>query len=301
MDRRRGHRQGFTMVELLVVIAIIALLAAFLLPVIAAATASARRANCSNKQGQMFKALQMYFNTFDDYFPPAYVSHKSTTATSDSSHFEHLAYWRLLIQEFCETGFSHLLQTEKNETVSSKVTRNKLFWTDPARGYTADYFAPRVFSGQVESDGTVKTTAVAAADKFEGHVQKSQATQAVPATQLPILTEVDVSYKLPEPPDWKDKPATTHKDLLKAGWTLGTVPGGGAADDVFIGIGRATRDVGSDTVGDTSKKLYYRYDFRHNSALNVLFLDSHVEMVPESNQSRVEAITTAWNGVTSTP
>jgi len=289
------------MVELLVVIAIIALLAAFLLPIIAAATASARRASCSNKQRQIFQGVRMYLNNFEEYFPPAYVSHKPDTATSDSSHFEHLAYWRFLVHEYCEAGFSALLQTDKGETVRAKVARDRIFWSDPARGYTADYFAPRIFSGQVDADGTVKTAALPATDKFEGHIALTQATQTVPATQLPVLTEVDVSYKVTDPPDWKDKPeaGTAHKNLLKAGWTVVTPPGGTAGtDDILIGVGRATRDADTPAIADEGSKLYSRFDFRHNGSLNVLFLDSHVEMVSETNATRVLAIRDAWNSVT---
>ncbi len=303
MDRRRGRRQGFTMVELLVVIAIIALLAAFLLPVIAAATASARRANCSNKQRQIFLGVQMYFNNFDDYFPPGYVSHKPAAADADyESRLGYLAYWRFLVHEYCEAGFSHMLQKERGETIAEKVARDKVFWTDPGRGYTADYFAPRLFNGQVDTDGTVKTDDLPAAQKFEGHIAKTQFSQTVPATQLPVLTEGDTGYKVADPPDWKDRAIdATHKQLLKDGWTLGTVPGGGATDDVLIGVGRATRESDKSPVADGSRKLYERFDFRHNGALNVLFLDNHVEMVPESNATRVQAIRDAWNSVTPTP
>jgi len=298
MDRRQGHRQGFTMVELLVVIAIIALLAAFLLPVIAAATASARRANCSNKQRQILLGVQMYLNNFDEYFPPGYVSHTPTTSTSGGNHLENIAYWRFLVHEFCEAGFSSVMSsTNSRDTEASKAARDKIFWTDPARGYTADYFAPRIYNGyKINGDGTIDTAIVPAADKFEGHIAKTQATQTYSASQLPVLAEVDTGYKVTDPPDWKDHPEGTevHKGLLKTGWDLVALPGG---TEVLIGVGRATRDLDSSTPANNSK-LYNRFDFRHNGAMNVLFLDNHVEQVAETNATRIQVIRDVWNSLT---
>jgi prepilin-type N-terminal cleavage/methylation domain-containing protein/prepilin-type processing-associated H-X9-DG protein len=62
-------RRGFTLVELLVVVAILGMLAALLLPVLAQARESARRAGCTSNLRQIGIALQAYADDHDGGYP----------------------------------------------------------------------------------------------------------------------------------------------------------------------------------------------------------------------------------------
>lgn len=81
---------AFTLVEMLTVIAIIAILAAVLIPSLAAGRERSRRAYCQNNLGQIGKALMAYVNDNQDRLPP--VSRDGTSSAWDKDILSYLNY-----------------------------------------------------------------------------------------------------------------------------------------------------------------------------------------------------------------
>jgi len=70
---RRPGRDGFTLVELLVVMSVMSILAAIILPATLRARGLARNVQCVANLGQMAKAVEVYLDDHETWYPSASV------------------------------------------------------------------------------------------------------------------------------------------------------------------------------------------------------------------------------------
>jgi prepilin-type N-terminal cleavage/methylation domain-containing protein len=128
MKRILKRKKGFTLIELLVVIAIIAILAAMLLPVLAAAKRRAQRINCVSNLKQVNLAMRIWEGDNGNAYPMA-------VSTSAGGAMEYLA------SNSNSKGYQAAGITNVFDDCSNEMSTTKIFVcpSDSSRNYATNF------------------------------------------------------------------------------------------------------------------------------------------------------------------
>ncbi|MBM4043367.1 MAG: hypothetical protein FJ290_33180 [Planctomycetes bacterium] len=269
-------RADWRLASLLTLVGLLLALAALLfLPVVSVGSRHPPGSSCREHLRMCHSSLRLYLSDSDDFFPSAW----HVAGPSVAPDLSNLTFHRFAIYSRFG-GFSHIVTPAEIDACngdSAKARRAKYdrcsqFWKDNRRGWTSDYFAPDIiFRWPAESGGP--------------RVQPgtfSALTAAMSPSERPLFAEVNASLPNPEA---KDPAAPEHEAEMRKGFSFMRESG----MDIFVGAGPSLR-----RPGDLSTS---RFDFRHNGAANVLFLDGHVELIRKDDTTRLEKIHRNWNSL----
>jgi len=264
--RRNGPPRGLTLLEVVIGIALLAVLAWLFLPRPDPALKHNRRLACMNKLRDLHAGALAYAAANDGCFPLAW--HVDGPAIADD--LGNLLFARFAIHEHCDPGFSHVVSRQDVETSvgllparRQKYRLTAFYWKCPAKGWTDDYFAPEVVFR-----------------KSAAPARQAELAKAVPPVERPIFADVNASLPNPNAHHIQD-PGHNHE--LRNGFSFTSE----SNVDVFIGVGPSLRAEGYASSS--------RFDFRHDGAVNVQFLDGHAEFITPAEKQRLERIYRAWD------
>jgi prepilin-type N-terminal cleavage/methylation domain-containing protein/prepilin-type processing-associated H-X9-DG protein len=257
MDTFARNRKAFTLVELLVVIAIMGLLAAMLLPALSKARASARRSACINNLKQLGIVMNIYATENNDRFPFLDDQYKMFMFEGSTMYPEYLPDVMLLA---CPSD----LQFRSN-------TNFRLDEIHPGDGTPA---------GRVHPDCTSSMSYI-----YSGYMQLTDEEMTV---GLAMYTWMDLLFPISDSGvnSWRDNTANTASFGF-AGWGNANTS---TLNRLSIGIDRfLIEDINTTFTGSQSGASYVPVmwdqistnlaEFNHvPPAINVLFLDGHVEL-----------------------
>ncbi len=265
-SRQRPRERGLTLLEILIGVALLAAAIWLLLPGADPALLHGRRLACVSKLRELHRGAMAYAAASDGHFPLAW--HVQGPVLADD--LSNLLFHRFAIHEQCDPTYSHIVTAQDVDRSvgllparQQKYRLTSFFWKCPARGWTDDYFAPEIVFSK-----TARPT------------RQADLILSLPAEQRPILADANAS--LPQP-DKRHIQDPGHDHELRKGFAI--TPESGT--DVFLGVGASLRVEGQESSS--------RFDFRHDNAVNVMYLDGHSGFLRPDERERLQKLHDAWN------
>lgn len=270
---------GFTLIELLVVIGIIAILAALLLPVLAAAKARAQQAQCMSNVKQMTLAAVMYPNDYEGLYIPDIDQKTGANADTGAWIINMIDYYGKATNLFICPTCSQPQPGNGNNTVTGDALTP---WESILpRGSGIPYYGSYGYNGWLFSDNLSANQGDGVNGGFtlgDGSSGKGGYFIKEAGVKRPI--NVPIFYDQSWTDAWPTEKGTPNRYIFSAGTGL-TSPtgqrgnGGGPGEMGRITMARHGSGGGTkapkDVVGMPASRL--------PGAINMGFADGHTELV----------------------
>jgi prepilin-type N-terminal cleavage/methylation domain-containing protein/prepilin-type processing-associated H-X9-DG protein len=249
-NRERSSKAGFTLIELLVVIAIIAILAAMLLPALAAAKTRAQAIACLSNTKQFGLAFTMYASDNHDFFP-SNTPWWPSTASFDSNMNPRGKEWS-------EPKMGLPVATTP-ALLMAPYMPNDLTWVCPTRKRGLTYVVNGVVTGPFHpsitgflSYGFNECKVFGAIDGtgMMGNSTKFKASQVLKPSYTVAISDTSGS----------NDPSKSTSD--GAAWL----------DTVWAGTSGPGQPVSTGSIGNGRLQTAYA---KHNNQVNIVYVDGH--------------------------